>query len=615
MLFGREAPVGQGTAAPVRSWLSWLLPVAVAVGLLGLHAADWWFYVADDAFISLRYADRLLAGQGLTWTAGPPVEGYSNLLWVLLTALVGLPGLDLVLAMRLVGLATGLGTAAVLAGSLSRHSALGGLLAGLALAASTSMALWIPGGLEQPLVALLVAVALVGLGRGLRADAGPPSSRTVLVPALALALLCWTRPDSPLLVACLCLGWFLATGQDRAALRSGAVLAAVPAGATVLQLLFRLAYYGDHLPNTAHVKLRPSEAHTDMGALWTAQALDAHLPLLGLALLAVLWSPRGEPARARLRLALPVLGGWLAWTVTIGGDIFPAFRHFVPVVVVLAWLAGSGLAGLAQRRRGAAVAVLVLGAGALGWMTHDQRRHPNVVRAHTEAWVIDGRDVGALLREAFAEEQPVVALSPAGSIPYESRLPCLDMIGLNDRHIGRSESDGHGWIGHETGDGTYVYAQQPDIVFFTGPRGGTHPSFASEKQLDALPEFHEDHALVRWRTVARYAPEPVVLQPWVRRQGRVGFRQDSDLLRVPAGLLTELGGTAEPGPDGRLVLPLGEGESAGVVLPAGDWEVVEQPGLRADIVGGDRGLELRVVATEEVKVEEVRLRKRPTPPP
>ncbi len=561
------------------------LPVALAAALLGLHAADWWFYVADDTFISLRYADRLLAGEGLTWTAGPPVEGYSNLLWVLLTALIGLTGLPLTAAVRVLGLACGLGTVVAVAGPLARRSPAAGWVAGLGVAASTSVALWVPGGLEQPLVALLLAVALAVLGRGLRADAGPPTAATVLPAALALALLCWTRPDSPLLVAALALGWFLAAGQDRRALGTAAVLALVPAAATALQVAVRLVVYGDWVPNTAHVKVRPSAAHTDMGALWTAQALDAHLPLLALAALAFVFSPAGEPPRARLRLALPVLGAWLAWTVWIGGDIFPAFRHFVPMVVVLAWLAGTATAGLAARSRPLALGLAVLATGMLGAMTLDQRDHPVVVRATTEGWVVDGRDVGALLATAFADQQPLVALSPAGSIPYESRLPSLDMIGLNDAHLGRTESDGHGWIGHETGDGDYVFDQRPDLVFFTGPRGGTVPSFTSEKQLDARPDFRPTHALVHWQTTPRHAAAPVRLRPWLRRDGVLGPVARDGGLWVPGWLLTETGGPATLDEDGVLsvVLDTGDTASGTVALPPGttaaDWAPVARPGL------------------------------------
>ena len=65
-----------------------LLLLAVSLLALGVFR-DVLPWIVDDAFISLRYADRLVAGEGLTWTDGERVEGYSNLLWVLATALLG----------------------------------------------------------------------------------------------------------------------------------------------------------------------------------------------------------------------------------------------------------------------------------------------------------------------------------------------------------------------------------------------------------------------------------------------------------------------------------------------------------------------------------------------
>src|SRR5687768_10954266 len=41
----------------------------------------------DDAYISYRYARNWVAGHGLVFNPGDPVEGYTNLLYVLLMAL------------------------------------------------------------------------------------------------------------------------------------------------------------------------------------------------------------------------------------------------------------------------------------------------------------------------------------------------------------------------------------------------------------------------------------------------------------------------------------------------------------------------------------------------
>ena len=57
-----------------------------ALVVLFVHAASYLPFIADDALITLRYAERLLDGHGLTWNDGERVEGYSNLLWLQLTA-------------------------------------------------------------------------------------------------------------------------------------------------------------------------------------------------------------------------------------------------------------------------------------------------------------------------------------------------------------------------------------------------------------------------------------------------------------------------------------------------------------------------------------------------
>src|SRR5438552_18050395 len=92
-----------GVAAPgtsARHWLIALGATLLAGAILVLHAWHFMPFVEDDALISLRYAKRLLEGHGLTWTDGPRVEGYSNLLWILLAAGLGALKIDLILAVR-----------------------------------------------------------------------------------------------------------------------------------------------------------------------------------------------------------------------------------------------------------------------------------------------------------------------------------------------------------------------------------------------------------------------------------------------------------------------------------------------------------------------------------
>ena len=71
--------------------------VLVAAYALYLSAAVWrsstvvdgerYFGLGDDAMISMRYARNLAEGHGLVWNGSePPVEGFTNFLWVLVMA-------------------------------------------------------------------------------------------------------------------------------------------------------------------------------------------------------------------------------------------------------------------------------------------------------------------------------------------------------------------------------------------------------------------------------------------------------------------------------------------------------------------------------------------------
>jgi len=61
-------------------------------------------YAVDDAFITFRFIQQWLAGNGLVFNVGERVEGYSNFLWLATLAPLRLLGLELLSAARLVGL-------------------------------------------------------------------------------------------------------------------------------------------------------------------------------------------------------------------------------------------------------------------------------------------------------------------------------------------------------------------------------------------------------------------------------------------------------------------------------------------------------------------------------
>jgi hypothetical protein len=104
-------------------------------------------------------------------------------------------------------------------------------------------------------------------------------------------------------------------------------------------------------------------------------------------------------------------------------------------------------------------------------------------------------------RDGVQRQRPLLAVDPAGCLPYFSKLPSVDMLGINDHYLARHRPAdfGTGYIGHELGNGAYVLSRKPDLVLFNVPTGGKKPNFRSgiEMMEDPRAEFTSTFARLR----------------------------------------------------------------------------------------------------------------------
>jgi hypothetical protein len=108
-----------------------------------------------------------------------------------------------------------------------------------------------------------------------------------------------------------------------------------------------------------------------------------------------------------------------------------------------------------------------------------------------------GLPVGNWLRQNV-EAGTWVATNCAGSLPYASELPVLDMLGLTDAHIARSPGDASRWTGHARGDGAYVLSRRPGIIIFGGPEGSEEPwPFPGDEEIAASALFRQHYVMKR----------------------------------------------------------------------------------------------------------------------
>ncbi len=564
---------GPSTTSSLRRHSQELLAVALVVtGVLAVLAHEHAYapFFTDDGFISLRYTDRLLHGAGLTWTDHERVEGYSNLLWVLLCAVPGLFRIDLLTGARALGvLCTAATLGAVIAAvrpTRAWHWVGAALVMGL-FVASDSIAVWSMGGLESPLVGALLSWGVVS---ALRAARDGERAATVAA-AACFGLLCWARVDGALWALAAAVGLTLAFRKQ--ALR---VCCAILGGAFAFgaaQLLFRLAYYHDLLPNTAYAKVVLSDQRLQSGLDYVKNSL-CPLAASWLALVSCgfhgLRQPRLRPV-AIVHLVLAAV--WTAYVVRIGGDFFPAWRQLTYVVVLaglfVAFVMGDELrAPIAPATLRWTASLVVL--AALG-------SHFNNNWAKDEVWQWDGIVVGKTLGRMFRAEQPLVAVDAAGAIPYASGLPALDMLGLTDRYLAhhRPKSMGRGAMGHELGDASYYLERAPDIVCFGVPPCQRDGKFAAQREMVARRAFQRAYVPLRFEASGNGRTLTAPL--WVRREGPIGIRTTSDSVFVPSYFLTTPeGAVARLGPAGAIEADLPSGARSRVEhlrLGVGSWRL------------------------------------------
>jgi len=448
-----------------------LLRKAILLSFLACMMAYMWPFLADDALISLRYAARLAAGKGLTWNdAGPPVEGYSNLLWVLLCAGLHSAGVPIVLAARILGIACSLlcvhGVLRLIARATQDNTAQ--WVGGLVVALSAPLAIWGIGGLEQPLLLLLLLLAMAQLAPAFEANILPTAKQSTCA-GILLGLACLTRPDTPLWVAAVAATIVWQYGFAAPSLRVALLLSGVAAAFWAGQLLFREAYYHSLWPNTAYAKIAFTPARCLEGAKYLVRFGIDHciFGVIAVAQLLVWYRKKTIPPIAVLWLVPTVV--WATYLVAIGGDIFPGFRHGILLLPLLALLTafGTGLRPTGNSR--IPIAAGVAGIAGLYILLQLHGSQDNI-RAREEHWEWRGQTIGTQLARTFGATKPLIALNPAGCIPFWYGHDCLDMLGLNDAYIARHRPAdmGQGWLGHELGDGAYVLARQPDMLMLSG---------------------------------------------------------------------------------------------------------------------------------------------------
>lgn len=449
----------------------WVLLAAVGVCLVSARILM--PYIPDDSYISFRYAENLVKGHGLTFNPGePPVEAYSNLLWILGCAFLYQAGFDLPSAIPLMGTLIATLNILLLWLILQRRNRdpLQMFFPLVLLAASGPFIMYAVSGLETALFALLLLVMMFLLDHLLE------TGRTLYSVLLAVAgvLLALCRPEGLLAFPFIVVVVLLITRKQkdstftRTRKKTLLVGSAVFVGIMVVYHIWRIGYFGEVLPTPF---LSKAGGGKTIFNAWFKNLYDYYVKhgdyyppvgfyfaaLTGAGVIGLMCSKsnRWQKQTEIIAMAMCVAYGFVYFNFV---DWMPGMRYYAPLVGMLLIPAGQLQTPLFESGRRHSTTwkrMFWIGGITVTLMSYSVLGELRLVTERTE----EGNQkclvtLGKWLRQNMPGGS-VLAMSDVGAVPYYSGFTTVDIHpeSLTDLHIAK-----HGFSNQ------YFYEQQPNVV-------------------------------------------------------------------------------------------------------------------------------------------------------
>ncbi len=476
--------------------------IVLVLGFLSSNSVRWY---CDDTFITLRYAEQFLQGNGFVYNAGERVEGYTNFLWLAIITSLQRLGFDPVETSVNLGIGSFLCTLVLFALVSHRLSyglnVLGIPATSLALIANHECRIWASSGMETAFFTFLLALAFfvfffTRVQRGVR----------LLLSALFVVLAVMTRPDGLLIYVVAVILLAVCTVRARLpAARAFTDLALFTAPLVIVYIpyvLWKVSYYGSFFPNTYYAK-SANVPYFSQGFYYVWLYFRGHPTSLLFLLSASVFLPRragsdrthdwpgtaevsSETTEAAVVTAFCVVSAYLVLFVARVGGGFMYARFIVPMLPFMYFMAEWSLRRFLARRRSALIAVLLLVPFTVfsvesrlrnellqveGDGHADVRIHRGILDEHhyyTKCYLIENdRLIGELLRPYFNGLDVTVLLRGQACFGYYAGFKrCIDNTGLTDSRIARLPVNKRGRIGHEKAPSLEWMAEQGvDFVF------------------------------------------------------------------------------------------------------------------------------------------------------
>lgn len=453
------------------------------------------FQNVDDAYISYRYGKNLMEGKGLVYNSGEYVEGYTNFLWTVITApFTQVKSVDVSIFSSLLGLGISILNILLLAliskgfnSVLQDYRKYLILLPSLFLALDDSIAFWAIGGMEFPVYTLFILGVIYNY---FKLNESPKHLGYL---AVFLILCTLTRPEGNMIYALTMFHMLLFRKKINNFPNVFITLIASYALFCMAYYGFKYFYYGQIIPNTFYAKgVTDLKMNFLLGSKYLAMCVGTRLYIF----IFILFIPFKKVIK-ELKYSYLLMFSliYIIYLVAVGGDWMIANRFFVPILPMLYILSVVGFINVLVKikeyysnelksKKIANIFVIVLSVllftVTLSFLEYNQM----IIKDNNARYEMQWSMFGKWLKKNV-DPSTVIAVGPAGKIPYYSELYTIDMWGLNDEHIARQKST-RLQAGHKKFDFEYTLSRNPEFII--GYAGFTDDDMPERYQKFNAPE-------------------------------------------------------------------------------------------------------------------------------
>ena len=473
----------------------------IAVFLLLMHTYLFRNYITDDAFISFRYLENLMKGNGLVYNVGEKVWGYTNFLWIMVLFPFTELHIDPLLQARVISVSCNILTLClVLIGF--RQITIGtpsNILGALLLVSYGPFVLQSMSGLETSFFTFLVLLGLFLYKSAINTK----NQGLYYWVGMIMALAALTRPEGIFIFCVLLI--HIVVYHNTIGLQLTRAIRKPLTGFLPIVVIFTIgmfSYYGVFWPNSLNAKVGLSSEQFLRG-IWYYKAFamryPIHVLLLGMA--AFFWKDANVIVKGIFRISVFLI----LFNIIVGGDWMFGYRLFHTLIPLTCLLVPFCMASLQKKfvRQKVlpecitkALPIFLIILFSLLNLSNS-KWDPKVFQATWPSYVQQGIKVGTWMREHFMKDS-LLATNTGGTIAYYSKLPIIDMMGLNDPVIANRRNVPKAWKGIEKGDGKYVLSRSPQYIQFRSAVGSIEPVFLSDIEIFTSRDFWQNYELVEY---------------------------------------------------------------------------------------------------------------------